>query len=154
MDSIYLWLKFLHVAAIVVWVGGTLALVILNMRASGSGDMAQTATMGQLSEFFGRAWIGPAMVVALLAGLGAAGSIGYSFSSLWIVWGIIGLILSVAIGAVAVGRTAGELGEVARTASPTDPRVGALRGRLIALNVVNLLILASVVWAMVFKPTL
>jgi hypothetical protein len=94
------------------------------------------------------------MGIALLAGIGAAGSIGYPFSSLWIVWGVVGFILSILVGAVAVSRTGAALGDVARTAGPDDPRVASLSQRLSVLNWVNLLILASVVYAMVFKPTI
>ena len=68
-------------------------------------------------------------------------------------WGLAGWVLFILLGVVATGRAAGELGRLAQTA-PGDPRIAALRGRLTAINVINLLILASVVFAMVFKPTL
>jgi uncharacterized membrane protein len=152
MDLVFLLLKFLHIVAIIVWVGGTFALVMLNMRAGRSGDITQQAAMGRLSESFGRVVIGPAMGIALLAGIFAAGKIGFSFSSPWIVWGLVGWVLSLAIGVIAVGRASGELSAVMQSAGATDPRVESLRGRLIALNVVNLLILASVVWVMIAKP--
>lgn len=154
MSTVFLVLKLLHVLAVVVWVGGMFALTVINARLAGAADGATRAAMGRQSELFGRSVIGPAMGIAVLAGLGAAGSIGYPFSSLWIVWGIIGWIASVIIGGVAVSRTGAVLGEVARTAGPNDPRVAALGQRLSVLNWVNLLILASVVYAMVFKPTL
>ena len=51
-------------------------------------------------------------------------------------------------------RTAAELGSVARSSGPTDPRVAELQGRLRTLGVLNILVLVSAVWAMVYKPTL
>jgi hypothetical protein len=39
-------------------------------------------------------------------------------------------------------------------AEANSAQVSALRGRLTTLNLINLLVLASVVGAMVFKPTL
>jgi uncharacterized membrane protein len=153
MASLYLLLKFLHVAGVIVWVGGMFALVMLNARIGRSGDMAAVAAMGRQSEEFGRTVVGPAMGLTLLAGLATAGAAGFPFSSSWIVWGMIGFVLSIAIGVVAVQRASTELTALARSALPGDPQLGALRTRLIWLNAINLLVLASVVWAMVFKPS-
>ena len=154
MDSLYLWLKFVHVAAVTVWVGGTVALVVLNARLGLQGDPAVQAAMGRQSEAFGRTVIGPAMAVTLLAGLWMAGQFGIPFSTLWIVWGLVGFVALVLIGIVATNRPASELAEVARTAGPDDPRVASLRGRLGALGLLNVLVLLSAIWAMVVKPTL
>ncbi len=154
MDNTYLLLKFLHVAAVIVWVGGMVALVVLNARLATVGEPAAMAALGRLSEFYGRAVIGPAMAITLLAGLATAGTVGFPFSSLWIVWGLVGFVVSVIVGGVAVARTGAALGAVTQNAGVGDPRVGALRQRMVVLNVVNLLVLASVVWAMSFKPTL
>jgi uncharacterized membrane protein len=154
MDSLYLWLKFLHVAATAVWVGGTVALVVLNARLGRLEDPAAQAVMGRQSEAFGRTVIGPAMAIALLAGLWMAGQFGIPFTSLWIVWGLLGFVAFILIGIVATNRVASQLGEVARSAGPNDPRVAELRGRLGALGVLNVLVLLSVIWAMVLKPTL
>ena len=153
MDSLYLLLKFLHVAGVIVWVGGMFALVMLNARIGRSGDMAAVAAMGRQSEAFGRTVVGPAMGLTLLAGFATAGVARFSFGTSWIVWGLVGFILSIAIGVIAVQRASAELGALAQSAPPGDPRLGALRSRLIWLNAINLLVLASVVWAMVFKPT-
>jgi uncharacterized membrane protein len=154
MDSLYLWLKFFHVAAVAVWIGGFVALAILNARVAQAGNPAVQAAMGQQSEQFGQMVIGPAMVVALIAGLWMVGQFGIGFTTLWIVWGLVGIVIFILIGVVATGRAASELGTLARTAGPNDPRVAALQSRLRTLSVVSILVLLSVVWAMVVKPTL
>jgi uncharacterized membrane protein len=154
VDSLYLWLKFFHVAAVIVWIGGVVALAILNARLAQAGDPAIQAAMGQQSEQFGRTVIGPAMVVALLAGLWMVGQFGIGFTTLWIVWGLVAIVIFILIGVVATGRAAAELGSVARSSGPNDPRVAELQGRLRTLGVLNILVLVSAVWAMVYKPTL
>jgi uncharacterized membrane protein len=154
MDTLYLSLKFIHIAAVIVWVGGLVALIVLNARLAREGDPAMLAAIGRQSEYFGRTWLGPAIAITLLAGLATAGVAGFPFTSPWIVWGLIAFVLSIIIGVVAVGRAASELGTLARSAPPGDPRVASARQRVIALSVINILLLASVVWAMVFKPTL
>jgi uncharacterized membrane protein len=153
MDTLYLLLKFVHVAAIIVWVGGIFALTMLNAHATGSGNAAAQVEMGRLSEYFGRVAIGPAMIVAVVAGIATAWRIGFPFSSLWIVWGLVGFVLSGALIGF-IGRTAREFGELPAGTGPAVAQAEAIRGRLLTLNAVNILILASVVWAMIFKPTL
>jgi uncharacterized membrane protein len=154
MNLLYLVFKFLHVAAVIVWVGGLFALVVLNARLARFGDAAALGAFGRLSEFFGRAVVGPAMGLALLAGLATAGSVGYPFSSLWIVWGLGGFVASGAIAGVGVRRTGEALGRLGASAPPDDPRLAALQRRMALLNALNLLLLASIVWAMIFKPAL
>ena len=154
MDTIYLLLKYLHVLAAIVWIGGMFALTVLNARLAGTADPAARAAFGRQSEWFGRNAIGPAMLVVLLAGLAAAGRVGFPFGSLWIVWGLAGFVVSILIGVVAVSRTAAQLSVAARSAGMADSRVAALGRRLAVLNWINLLVLASVVYAMIFKPML
>ena len=153
MDSLYLWLKFVHVVAAVVSVGGFLALTVLNARIARVGEPAAAVALGQQSEVFGRTVLGPAMGILLIAGVWMAGQFGIPLTDLWIVWGLVGFVLFVLLGVVGLGRTGAELGEVARTAGGNDPRVAALRQRIAILSWLNLLVLASVIWAMVFKPT-
>ena len=153
MDTLYLLLKFIHVLAIIVWVGGIFALTLLNARASGSGSATAQAEVGRLSEYFGSVAIGPAMIVAVLAGIATAWRIGFPFGSLWIVWGLIGFVISGALIGF-IGRTARQFGELPTAAGQAAAQAKAIRGRLLTLNALNILILASVVWAMIFKPTL
>ena len=154
MDSLYLWLKFVHVVAAVVSVGGFLALTVLNARIARAGEPAAAAALGQQSEVFGRTVLGPAMGILLIAGVWMAGQFGIPFTDLWIVWGLVGFVAFILLGVVALGRTGAELGALARTAGPSDPRVAALRQRIAVLGWLSLLVLLSVIWAMVFKPTL
>ena len=154
MDSLYLWLKFVHVVAAVVSVGGFFALTVLNARIARAGEPAAAAALGQQSEVFGRTVLGPAMGILLIAGLWMAGQFGIPFTDLWIVWGLVGFVLFILLGVVGLGRTGAELGQVARTAGANDPRVDALRQRMSLLGWLSLLVLLSVIWAMVLKPTL
>ena len=153
MPSLYLPLKFLHVVAVIVWVGGVFALALLNARVARLDEAAAQEVMRRLSEFLGRVAIGPAMLLAVIAGIATSLSVGFPFTSLWIVWGIAGFVLSGALTA-AIGRTSGQFGEQPRGDAAAGARLEALRRRLLTLNALNLLLLASVVWAMVFKPAL
>jgi len=154
MNTAYLILKLVHILGAMVWLGGTVALVVLNARLGREGNPTMMATLGRQSEFFGRMVLGPAMLVTLLAGLVTAGVARFPFTTLWIVWGIIGFVMSILIGVIAVQRASTDLATIAREGRPDEPRLGTARGRLVALNAVNLLVLVSIVAAMVIKPTL
>jgi uncharacterized membrane protein len=150
MDALYLLLKFVHIAAVVVWIGGLLALAVITARLARAGEGDALAAMRRQNRFFGQAVVGPAGGVALLAGLAMVGQAGWGFGSLWVVWGLVGFVVSMLLGAVPIRRA----GEAVDALAPDDPRLAPLQSRLATLSAVNLLVLASVVWAMVFKPTL
>lgn len=154
VNTLYLILKLVHILGAMVWLGGIVALVVLNARLGREGNPMMMAALGRQSEFFGRNVLGPAMLVTLLAGLFTAGVAQLPFTTLWIVWGLVGFVASILIGVIAVHRAAGSLAAIAREGTPDDPRLAAARGRLVALNAVNLLLLVSVVAAMVIKPAL
>jgi hypothetical protein len=58
------------------------------------------------------------------------------------------------LGATLIRRSGEELSQVAATANSGDPQVLTLQQRLTTLNIANVLVLLSAVWAMVFKPAL
>lgn len=154
MDTLYFWLKFLHLVAIVAWIGGMFAFMVITARLARTGTPADLAVIGRQSGVYGQIVIPIAMVVTLLAGLGMVFKVGFRLDTLWVAWGWVGIIVSVLLGAFPTRQTGEEMGRLAASAGPDDPRVAELRQRLMLLNVLNLVILLSIVWAMVFKPSL
>jgi uncharacterized membrane protein len=152
MLSLYSTLKFLHVVAAIIWVGGVITLTVVNMRLARTRNGDALAALSSVGAFYGRAVAGPAAAVTLLAGIATAVSAGFRMNSLWIIWGFAAILLSVALGATLIRGTTQRLGALA--AMPDGDRTGiaALQGRLIALSGLNILLLLSAVWAMVAKP--
>ncbi|MGH2542598.1 MAG: DUF2269 family protein [Ardenticatenaceae bacterium] len=154
MFTIYSLFKFLHVAAVIVWVGGVFTLVVLNARLAREQNRSAQMALSEQSEFFGSRVIGPAAITTLLAGIIMVLNAGFGFSTLWITWGFVGVFGSIILGAIFIRRATEELRQVAASPTPDAPRIQALQRRLINLNALNLLLLLSTVGAMVFKPTL
>jgi hypothetical protein len=152
--EIYTLLKFVHVAAVIIWIGGVTAVSVLTARLSLEQDRAAAAVLLRQGVFYGQAVVLPAAIITLLAGVATAGSVGIPFSALWITWGFVAILGSIALGATLLRRTSQELGKLAATAPPDDARLHGARRRLTALNALNVLLLLSAVWAMVAKPTL
>ena len=104
-------------------------------------------------RFNGMVVIGPASGLTLLAGIVMIAVSGLGVP-LWVIWGFAAIIVSVALGIALIGRTNKELRDVAAAAEPNEPRLNALRQRLVTFNIINILVLLSAVWAMVAKPSL
>lgn len=150
MYTLYNFWLFLHVFAVIVWVGGIITLFVINTRLARARDRAGLAVLAQQSSFFGSAVFMPAGILTLVSGILMVLGSAYDFEDLWITWGFVGILVSVILGAVLTRRTVEEL----RGLGPQDAaRAPALQQRLATLTALNLLILLSVVWAMIFKPT-
>jgi uncharacterized membrane protein len=152
--TVYNLFKFLHIVAVIIWIGGVVMVGMLNARVGRTGDRSAMAILGQQSAVLGRTLIGPAAGSAFVAGMVMIVDDGIEFTTLWVLWGMIAIILSMFLGAGPIRRTGDELAIGASNPKPEQARVAALGNRLRTLNAVNLIILFSAVWAMVFKPTL
>jgi uncharacterized membrane protein len=151
MFSLYSLFKFLHIVGAIGWIGGTVTFGILNTRVAREKDQATIATLTNLMRVNGMAFIGPAAALTLLAGFAMLGVSGLG-APLWVIWGFIAIILSVAFGATLVRISANKVRELALKTEPNDSRLKAARQQLMIVNVINTLFLLSAVWAMVFKP--
>lgn len=181
MTSMYLLYKFLHVTAVTLWFGGAVAIGIVSARVARSVGGEAVAAVAEQSRFVGRVLIGPSVLVTLLSGIAMVVVLGgmppwagwgvvvvLATATLGILLGRFGGELgrlqraAVAAGA-AVGAPGGEPGAVphreadpagnsAREGSDVTARERVLRRRVAILGALNMLLLLSAVWAMVFKP--
>ena len=96
---------------------------------------------------------GEAPAAGVITGIGMVQVHDLGFGTTWIVWGIIGLIASTVIGGALTGATARKL--AARVAAGTADRalIVATQRRMLWFAIVNMLVLLSVIWAMVAKPS-
>jgi uncharacterized membrane protein len=142
-----------HVAAAIVWVGGVVALALLNARLTRERDQAALRVVGLQSASFGQYVLAPAAVTTLLAGLALIPLLGAGFP-FWMGWGLAGVFGSIAVGAVFLRPVMLKI--IALTEGETLDEGSWLetRRRLVTLNAVNIALLLSTVGAMVFKPTL
>jgi uncharacterized membrane protein len=154
MASYFTLFKFIHVTAAILWIGGASTLGVLNARLAREEDRAALATLLRQANFLGRAILGPAAALTLIAGIATAVSVGFDFGALWITWGFIGVFGSMLLGATFIRRANVRLGELVSTVEPENSRLSALQRRIALLNLINVLLLLSTVGAMVFKPVL
>jgi uncharacterized membrane protein len=151
MSMLYSILKFLHVSAVIVWLGAVITLAVLFVRLAREREAGGLRLLARQAEFVGKSLIGPAAIVTLLAG-GALMAEMHAGMPAWVWWGLIGFFTSMFLGGFLMQRTGRKLSTIASSATPDAAAIGALQGRLRMLGIVNIVILLSVVWAMVAKP--
>jgi uncharacterized membrane protein len=150
----FLLFKYLHIVAAMIWIGGVVTLVVINARLASSHNKAAVQAFAQQGAFYGRAVLGPAAAITLLAGIATTVFMRMSFGALWILCGFAGILGSMIVGAVFIRRTTEELGQIVAAPSPDPAAQAVLQKRLVTLNTVNLVLLLSTIAAMVFKPML
>src|SRR5215211_1194933 len=153
MSTVYTLFKFLHIVGVIGWIGGLVTFTLLSARIAREQNQAVLEALTRLMRINGMAVIGPASGLTLIAGIVMIAVSGLGVP-LWVIWGFAAIIVSVVLGVSLIGRTSKELREVAAAAEPSEPRLSALQRRLVAFNIINVLVLLSTVWAMVFKPAL
>jgi uncharacterized membrane protein len=153
METIYDLFMFLHIVGAIVWIGGVVAVSIISARVAREQDPTALAAIASQGRFYGMAIIGPAVGLTLIAGIVMIAVAGLGVP-LWVIWGFVAMIVSMALGGTLIRRATDELSQVAAAAQPSEQRLSAAQQRLTTLNTINVLVLLSAVWAMVFKPTL
>lgn len=148
-------LKFLHIAAVIAWVGGPVVLTVIQARLRRAEDRATLMGIGRQMETMGKVYFSPLAAATLVTGvLMVATTDGLSFEDPWIVIGIAGIAATLGIGLGVITPTGKKLGEASQATPPDGAVIANLSRRVTTLTIVNIVILFFVVWAMVVKPGL
>lgn len=155
MSTLETLVHFLHLLAAIVWLGGVVALNILQLQVGRGPDRAALGPVLRRSDLYGRAVIAPAGAMTLLTGiLLVIQDDQVSWSDLWVWWGIAGMVVSLGLGATLIRANNAGLRRLTAQPRYDDRQVSAGQRRAAVLYAINLLVLLSVVWAMVFQPSL
>ena len=149
--NLYDGLKFLHVLAVIVWVGGGIMLQILLARARSAGP-DDLASFTGAAEWTSQRIFMPASFATLGFGIWLVVNSPWNFSDPWIGIGIVGFALSALNGMINLGPTSKKMKELIAERGPADPGVQTLARRINASGRLDLLVLVAVVFDMVVKP--
>ena len=144
-------LKFAHVAAVIVWLGGSLALAAVMGALAKEENRAIPAAFLREASFYGPIIMGPASLVTLLTGLGMA-LITRQFGALWVQIGFGGILVHFVMGPGLIRAATLHLEHLLSGPSVELTSLNAARRRLRNLNLIYLVVLFAVVAAMVLKP--
>jgi uncharacterized membrane protein len=142
--------KYVHILAAVLWVGGGFAVVLLGFlaeRAKSQDDLL--AIINAITKIAPRVFV-PGTVIVLLTGLVMVFAGGFSWDA-WIMFGIIGIIITGVIGSQILSPLA-EKSMKALADGRKDEAV-ALGQRLIHAAKSDYVLQFVIVYAMVAKPS-
>lgn len=147
------WLLFIHIVAVITWLGGALFLQILGWRSMRAEPAVQI-------EFMKTAQLGGTVfMVAGLIVLGAGiwmviDSPVYGFDQLWISFALTVVIISAVLGMAFYGPQTTNALAIAEDEGPQSTAFQKVNRRIGTVAALELLALFLVVFAMVFKPGL
>lgn len=144
-------IKFLHLIAVIIWLGGGVMLQILLARSRRAGPEA-VATFNQSAEWTSQRVFMPASFVVLGSGIWLVIDSPWAFSDPWIGIGILGYAISAVNGMVNLGPTARKMKELIAERGPQDAGVARLGRRMDRAGRFDLVVLTAVVLDMVVKP--
>jgi uncharacterized membrane protein len=152
--SIEPWLRFAHIGAAMIWVGGGVILMMVGLRVRGGGDLALLGEFARTLSYVGLRVLTPAVVVVLASGIWLVLQQSRSFGELWILLALGAFALAFLIGAVFLSRNAIALERLATGANADGPRAREALDRWILGYLVVLALLVFTLWDMIFKPGL
>jgi uncharacterized membrane protein len=145
-----LWL-FLHLSAVVLWVGGGVAVQVFGALAAASGDPARSAAFGRDTGVMVRWVFMPSSLVVLVSGILLVNEGNWDWGEWFVVLGLVGWA---AVALVAFGyltRALRSAGMRMATEGPS-PALGAEMNRLILIARIVIVVLFVLVFLMVVKP--
>ena len=153
MDEMYEGLKFLHVLAAVVWVGGAVSVQIMALMAQKSPDTGRMVAFTSDAEKLGQRVFFPTSMILLIVGIIMVVKEDFlAFGDTWIVIGLGGFLFSAVTGAAFLGPESGRLAKLIEAKGPEDSEVRARIQRIFLISRIELVVLIVVIWAMVTKP--
>jgi uncharacterized membrane protein len=152
MVTTYTVLKTVHILAAVVWLGGSIMLLVLGERARRAREDPSrlTATIREISIVAPRTFI-PASLVLVITGFWQVYNFGWPYQT-WVVLGIIGWGVTFLTGNLFLGPSSKKATEALESAGPTDPGTLSAVDRLLMAVRVDELILVLIIVDMVIKP--
>ena len=139
-------LLWLHIVVALVTIGPFVLFDVLAPGLVRAGNVPVLRTFERVTKV-----LGPMTLLIALAGIGlVATNDGYHFTQHWIIGGLVGYVLIVAIGIGILGTASTRA--VARIEAGQDASAEASRLRV--FGVVNIVLIGTIIWLMVAKPGL
>jgi uncharacterized membrane protein len=145
-------LKFVHVAAAIVWVGGAAAIQFFALRILWSGDPLRLAAFGRDVDWVGNRVFVPSALAVVVLGFLLVWDGPYELGMTWIWLSLVIFAVSFLVGAAFFGPESKRIAKQIEAEGPESPAAQARIARLIRLTRIDLVLLFAIVFLMVVKP--
>jgi uncharacterized membrane protein len=143
----------LHILAVTVWVGGDVTLTTLGIVFEQKRDGPTLAALGRMGTWIGTRVYTPALFFVFGFGVALVEKSGLPWDQFWIIFGVVGWSLAMAIGIGFVGPELGRIDAAAQQFSPESPEVARRVKRLFTIFRFDTALLMLIVIDMTAKPT-
>jgi len=150
--SRYELLVFLHVACAIVWLGAGFLMVVLELKASRSGDPAELRHLGASNEWLALRLFIPSSLLTLVFGILLVADGPWTIGTLWVDLGLAGFALTFLAGIGVLKPTGEKVKAALEREGPGSPEVTKLSHRLTLAGRLDLVVLFAVVAVMASKP--
>lgn len=144
-------IKYIHILAAVIWVGGAFYAQLLSLRLGRANDPAAMARLGKDIEVIGTRVFIPASIVLFLAGAYMVTN-RWAWEQAWVAVAVLLWLGSILVGSLYLGPRAKRIGEAIEAEGPTSPTAAALLDRVYLVSRLELVSFAVIIALMVFKP--
>lgn len=142
-----------HITAAVLWVGGSIGLILMALRLRYAGSGAQMGDYAKNLEWFGKFYFTPLSLLVLLFGILLVRDMdNVAVTDFFIQYGLTAIVITIAVGAGFLGPQSGKLGKLIEAKGAGAPEVQALTNRILLVARFDGLMLLSVVVVMALKP--
>jgi uncharacterized membrane protein len=148
---VYELIKYIHILAAMVWVGGAFYLQLVAIRASRSADPNDLPRFGTEVEAVGGKLFPVASIVLLIAGIIMVVQ-RWSFSQAWVAVALVLWLASLLAGVLYIGPQSGRIGAQFAAEGPSSVTARAGMARLFLVSRLELVSFAVIVYLMAFKP--
>lgn len=144
-------LKYIHILAAIVWVGGAFYTQLLAIKAARSDDEIEMSRTGRDIALVGGRVFPVASIILIIAGALMV-SDRWSFSQAWIAIALVLWLGSLLTGVLYLGPQAARIGQLFAAEGPTSVAGQARLAQVFLVSRLELVSFAVIVFMMVFKP--
>jgi uncharacterized membrane protein len=145
-------LKFVHIAAAIVWVGGGAAIQFFALRTMAARDGSRLAAFARDTDWIGNHVFIPSALLVVVLGFVLVWDGPYELGMTWVWLSLILFAVSFVAGAAFLGPESKRIGAQIDAEGVDSPAVQARIRRLIKLSRLDLVLLFAIVFLMVVKP--
>jgi uncharacterized membrane protein len=145
-------LKFVHVGAAIVWVGGGAIVQFFAIRAIARNEPLGLVQFTRDVEWIGNRVLLPSALVVVVLGFLLVWDGPWELSQTWIWLSLLIFAISFLVGLLVLTPQAKRIGDLVEAEGPESAAVRAQIGRILWISRVDLVLLFAIVFLMVTKP--
>jgi uncharacterized membrane protein len=145
-------LKFVHISAAIIWIGGAVAIQFFASLAMRAGDPHRMVAFTQDVAWIGKLVFTPAALIVVVLGFILVWDGPWDLGMTWIWLSLVIFAISFLLGVGLFTPESIRIGKLIGAEGPESPAVQARIARLLRLTRIDLVLLFAIVYLMVAKP--